>query len=211
MIKVCLSIKIIILGIFIFAIEPVLCEEDKNTSPNEISYKIYLTKKGDTLTKIAGSPDLYGSELKWPLIYSLNRSELNFLKEEDVSVEDRILPIGINLAILLPHEAKKSRLYVSLCEEYIWVINVSSSINKNKINKLASNLIESDYFVYFTLFDYEKKKYLRLRVGFYPSKEEAELDARVLRVKLDMPDIWVTRAKKDEIAEFVGFFGTLSP
>ena len=149
--------------------------------------------------------------MKWPLIYALNRSELNFLKEEDVSVEDRILPVGINLAILLTQEAEKSREYVSLREEYIWVINVISSIKKDNVNKLALNLIDSDYFVYFTSFDHEKKKYIRLRVGFYPSKEEAELDAKELRVKLDSPEIWVTRAKIDEIAEFVGFFGMFSP
>ncbi len=210
MIKTCLLIKILIPSIILLFAEPVYCEEDDVNSSGEISYKVYLTKRGDTLNEIAKKIDIYGDELKWPFIYILNKSEPGLKKEKDIPVENKILPAGVNLAILLTRETKKYALYDSLCKKFNWVINVSSDVKKDEISRLALNLMDSNYFVYLTEFDHENIKYTRLRVGFYPSREDADSDAGILKDKLNLPGIWVVRAGPEEVYEFVGFYGLLS-
>ena len=167
----------------------------------EKEVRYYTVKKGDTLFKIAGQPDVFGDSMKWPILYRLNAAKLEKLGDDDETPEKQIAE-GIKLQISASDEvAEKIK---NRNKEY-WVINVQSSPKKERIIPNAIKLIKKGYPVYLTHIKVDNKDWIRLRVGFFKEKEEADTEGKKLIKLMNISDIWVTRAGENEIKEFIGY------
>ena len=58
----------------------------------------YITKRDDSLSKIALRDDIYGDPLKWPIIYRLNQSLLHQLGSDENALHKKLHePLGISI------------------------------------------------------------------------------------------------------------------
>ncbi|MDB9823405.1 SPOR domain-containing protein [Deltaproteobacteria bacterium] len=170
-------------------------------SVEEAENGYYVTKKGDSLSGIAGREDVYGDILKWPILYSLNMAELDDI-EKDENFPDREMPEGIRLKILTPDEVKEN---LEKKPKNYWVINVISSSEKERIVPHIIKLIMNGYGAYITRIEVDGKDWMRLRVGFYKDKEEAEEEGEKVMAVLKFSDIWTTKVGDVELGEFGGY------
>jgi hypothetical protein len=172
---------------------------EKETVVEEVT-GYYIVKKGDSLSSIAGRGDVYGEPLKWPILYSLNMDKLDTL-EEGEDFLGRELPEGVMLKIITPDEAKENlgrRLH------NVWAVNVLSATTNEKIIPVAIRLIKNGYPVYITRATVKGKDWMRLRVGFFKNKTEANAEGKKIMSLLNLGNSWVTKIGK-ELEEFGGY------
>jgi len=161
----------------------------------------YVVKKGDSLSGIAAREAVYKDPLKWPILYRLNMDELGKLKLGKV-LPDKELPEGVRLKISSPDEVMenlKSRV------RDVWVISVVSAITNEKIVPPAIRLINNGYLVYITRARVKGKDWMRLRVGFFKNRTEANTKGKEIMIMLKLADSWVTKVEKKEFEEFGGY------
>jgi hypothetical protein len=171
----------------------------ENAEVEENGY--YITKRGDSLSGIAGRKDVYGDDLKWPIMYKLNMEKLKDI-EKDENFPDRELPEGIELKILTRDEVKEN---LEKRPENYWVINVISSPEKEILVPHVIKLIMDGYGAYIARTEIDGKDWVRLRVGFFEQKEEAEQEGEKIMDILDFSDMWTTKVGDIERGEFGGY------
>jgi hypothetical protein len=171
----------------------------ENTKVEENGY--YVTKRGDSLSGIAGREDVYGDDLKWPVIYRLNMEKLNDI-EKDEDFPDRELPEGIEFKILTRDEIREN---LEERPENYWVINVISSPEKEMLVSHVIELIMNGYGAYITRTEIDGKDWMRLRVGFFEQREDAETEGRKIMDILNFSDVWTTKVGDIERGEFGGY------
>jgi len=160
----------------------------------------YIVKRGDSLSIISGIEDVYGDPLKWPILYRLNMDKIGKLQVGEGFL-DRELPEGLRLKIITPDEARenlKGRL------NKVWVVNVISATTIGKIIPLAIRIIRNGYPVYITRAKVKGEDWLRLRVGFFQNKTEANKEGKKIMTLLNLDNSWVTKVGK-ELDEFGGY------
>lgn len=160
----------------------------------------YIVKKGDSLSSIAGRDDVYGDPLKWPILYRLNMDKLDTLQVGEDFLESE-LSEGVRLKIITPDEAKENlerRLH------NVWVVNVLSATTNEKIIPVAIRLIKNGYPVYITRATVKGKDWMRLRVGFFENKTDANIEEKKIMALLKLGNSWVTKIAK-ELEEFGGY------
>lgn len=162
---------------------------------------IYVTGKGDSLSRIAGRDDVYGDPLKWTILYRLNRDKLRDLKS-DTDLPDRELTGGIGLKVITPDEA---RVNLEKRKQDIWVVNVLSSPEREKIVPRAVKLMDNGARVYITRVKVKGKDWMRLRVGFFKKRKIAETEGKKLIAILKLSDIWTTKIGEKEFEKFGGY------
>lgn len=161
----------------------------------------YVVQKGDSLSRIAARKDVYGDPLNWPILYRLNRDKFD-KREAGVDFPDKNLSGGIKLKIITPEEAVanlKKRLRSS------WVVNVMSATDKEEINSASIRLIKSGYQVYITRARVRGKDWIRLRVGFFKNKAEADRVGKKIMGILDRVDSWSSKIAEKELKVFGGY------
>jgi len=172
---------------------------EKETVVEEVT-GYYIIKKGDSLSSIAGRGDIYGDPLKWPILYRLNIDKLATLEAGEDFLESE-LPEGVMLKIITPDEAKENlerRLH------NVWAVNVLSATTNEKIIPVAIMLIKNGYPVYITRATVKGKDWMRLRVGFFKNKTEANTEGKKIMSLLNLGNSWVTKIGK-ELEEFGGY------
>ena len=179
------------------AIRPPETEIIENKTVVEEVTGYYIIKKGDSLSSIAGRDDTYGDPLKWPILYRLNMDKLDSLQVGEDFLESE-LPEGVRLKIITPDEAKESlerRLH------NVWVVNVLSATTNEKIIPAAIRLMKNGYPVYLTRAAVKGKDWMRLRVGFFKNKTDANTEGKKIMSLLNFGNSWVTKIAK-ELEEF---------
>jgi hypothetical protein len=171
----------------------------ENAKVEEKGY--YVTRQGDSLSGIARREDVYGDDLKWPIIYSHNMEKLNDI-EKDEGFPDRELPEGIELKILTPDEVKEN---LQRKPKNYWVINVISSPEKGILVPHIIKLIMDGYGAYITRTEIDGKDWMRLRVGFFEQREDAEAEGKKIMDILNFSDVWTTKVGDIERGEFGGY------
>ena len=159
-----------------------------------------IVKKGDSLSSIAGRGDVYGDPMKWPILYRLNIDKLDTLEAGEDFLESK-LPEGVMLKIITPDEAKENlerRLH------NVWVVNVLSATTNEKIIPVAIRLIKNGYPVYITRATVKGKDWMRLRVGFFKNKTEANTEGKKMMSLLNLDNSWATKIAKER-DEFGGY------
>jgi hypothetical protein len=153
----------------------------------------YIIKKGDSLSSIAGRDDIYGDPLKWPILYRLNMDKLATLEAGEDFLGSE-LPEGVMLKIITPDEAKEN---LKRRRHNVWVVNVLSATTNEKIIPVAIRLIKNGYPVYITRATVKGKDWMRLRVGFFKNKTEADTEGKKIMSLLNLGNSWVTKIGKE--------------
>jgi cell division septation protein DedD len=174
--------------------------ESKPSTDTEESKGSYIVKKGDTLAAVAARKDICGDRLKWPILYRLNAQALNALPAENLP--DLPLPDGAKLRILTREEVARN---LEKRAGNIWVVNVLSAMTSAEVIPAVINLVRNDYPVYVAAAKVNDKDWMRVRVGFFKTKEEAEAEGKRIMGLMSLQDSWVTKLTKAEFAEFAGF------
>ena len=175
--------------------------EKKSEGLKQEEKRYYITERGDSLSKIAGRKDVYGDGLKWPIIYRLNMDVLDGLAK-DLILPNAEIPAGIRLKTVSSLEVQEN---LTKSPKDYWIINVISSQEEEAIVPHAIKLITSGYPAYITTADINGKEWMRLRVGFYGQKEDADRDGKKLMEILGFTDIWTTKVGDIERGEFGGY------
>ncbi|UCF56860.1 MAG: SPOR domain-containing protein, partial [Deltaproteobacteria bacterium] len=79
---------------------------------------------------------------------------------------------------------------------------VLSSPNKAEIIPAAIRLVKEGYPVYITRARVKGKDYMRLRVGFFEEKAEADTEGKKIMAMLNFPGTWTLKAGKQEFEDF---------
>lgn len=163
---------------------------------------IYAVKKGDTLSSIAARPDVLNDPLKWPILLSLNKDKLGEWATGE-NLPERELPQGTKLKVITAREA---RARINKATGALWVVNVLSATTGAEIVPPALTLVKQGYPVYIVRANVKGKDYMRLRVGFFKKKSEADEVGKKIKEQLNFQDSWSTKADKEEYEEVAGFF-----
>jgi tetratricopeptide (TPR) repeat protein len=162
----------------------------------------YTVRTGDTLSSVAARRDVYDDPLMWPSLYRHNRENLQFLRvRPDMPL--RQLAEGASLAYVTPEEAS-ARLGRMTGDR--WVINVASFQVFSNAVVPAVELINRGYQVYIPEARVKGRDWMRLRVGFFASRADAERAAsEVMRVVRTAEQPWIAQVTPDELARFAGY------
>ena len=80
-----------------------------------------------------------------------------------------------------------------------WVINMSSVVSKQSAIQLLDRIQKDGYNGYITRFKNNDKLWYRVRIGFFPTREDARILGENLSEKYSLHDIWTARASRGEI------------
>ncbi len=174
-------------------------EKKKISTKSELGY--YVVKKGDSLTSIAGRPDVYGDPLKWPILCRSNMDKLGKMEARE-DFADRNLPEGTRLKIVTPDEKKEN---LKTRANNVWVVNVLSTPNTKEIIPATVKLVEKGYTAYITRTKVKGQDYMRLRVGFFGDKAEADAEGKKIKALLNLGEPWKTKAGEEEFKDFGGY------
>ena len=161
----------------------------------------YTVKKGDSLSAIAARTDVYGDPLKWPILYRLNIDKIGELQLVEDFL-DRELPEGVMLKIITSDEAREN---LKRNAHNIWSVNVLSATTRVDIIPSTIMLIRNGYPVYITSAKVKGKDWMRLRVGFFKNKIEADAERKEIMTLLNLDNSWVTKVVQKELEEFGGY------
>ena len=162
---------------------------------------VYLVKKGESLSSISARTDVLKDPLKWPMLLSLNKDKLGEWATGE-NLPDRELPQGTKLKVITANEARAS---VKKATGNLWVVNVLSSTSSAEITPPAVTLVKQGYPVYIVRANVNGKDYMRLRVGFFKNRSEADEVGKKIKEQLNFQDSWSTKADKEEYEEVAGF------
>jgi len=185
------------------AIHPDAPEEtipQKSASP-KVSNGLYIVQESDTLSVIAGHPDVYGDPLKWPSLFRLNLEKLAGIARA-VGFENAVLPQGMELKVLKPVNVQEN---LRKNKELNWIVNVISEKDTNKITPLALRLMMNGSRVYITRVTVKGSDWIRLRVGFFKNQQMARASLEKVRSLTGVNEAWISRASKSEALEFAGY------
>lgn len=174
--------------------------EEKETEEEEME-AYYIVKKGESLYDVASREDVFGNKLKWPILYQLNIDTLANLKTEGDVVE-RALPEHLKLRILNPDTVEEN---LEKRSNRRWAINVLSTTTNEKVVPITMTLIRNGHSAYLTSATVKGKDWTRLRVGFFTSKAEADVQGKKIRDLLHISDLWSVKLGPMEFAEFAGY------
>jgi hypothetical protein len=178
---------------------PGLPTAQKQKAPQEEG-GYHTVRNGESLASIAGLQGTYRDPLKWPLIFRTNLDKLENLSAGE-DLPGTPLPEGMRLRIVTPEEAKKN---VQNRTGHDWVINVLSSTSEEEIALAAVVLAKKGYPIYITQGQVKGREWMRLRVGFFESKRDAEALGKKIQELLNLGDPWITKADQEEFREFGG-------
>jgi hypothetical protein len=188
---------------------PTVEDRRKSVSPTPVSEAVedrtkgeyYTVRKGDTLAGIAGLAEIYGDSLKWPLLLRSNLKKLVDLGSAS-NLPDRILPGGIKLRFLSEDEINEN---LKKRADRLWVVNVLSSTRTERITPNTIYLVKAGYPTYISTANIDGKEWMRLRIGFFKNRKEAQDKGKRVMNKLGLKDSWVTKIKEEEFAEYAGY------
>lgn len=161
----------------------------------------YVLKKGDTLAGLAGKEDVYGDPLKWPILVRHNVDELSHMSTAE-DLPDRLLPDGMKLKIFTQDEVKNN---LEERGKRRWAVNVLSTPNKREVIPVVVRLIRVGFPVYITRANVKGTDYIRVRVGFFAEKTEADVEGKRLMEVLNLSDFWTIEVGEKEVREFGGY------
>lgn len=206
---------------------PLMEKQEKQAEIADIKEEegCYKVQKGDSLFKIAGREDIYGDPLKWPSLFLLNMDILGGMKvarafklkwsslfelnpgDADAmkvlaEFESEELPEGLKLKFVTAQKAKENLAEVV---KKNWVVNVISSQNSKTLVRPAITLMKNGYRVYISKATVKEKDWMRLRVGFYATYQEAAAVGKKIMSILKEDEAWVTRIAQSELENFGGY------
>jgi len=162
---------------------------------------IYVVKKGESLSGIAQREDVYGDPLKWTILYRLNAEKLGNLGK-GADLPDKVLSEGLQLKLVTPDEARKN---LEKRAKRLWIVNILSATDPDRIVPAAVTLMQKGYPVYITSATVKGKDWMRLRLGFFDTRKSATAEGEEVLALLRFTGIWTTKASEDELKDYGRF------
>jgi hypothetical protein len=81
-----------------------------------------------------------------------------------------------------------------------------SSPKKERVVPNAVRLMKNGYYVYVTRTKVRGKDWMRLRVGFFSLKKDADVESKKIMALINIPEVWITNAGAEESKEFGGYY-----
>jgi hypothetical protein len=201
---------------------PSLIEKPEEQAVIKEADGYYKVQKGDSLSKVAGSEDVYGNTLMWPSLFRLNMDRLGGMKVAEAfdlkwsslfrlntdrsngfnvleNFEAEELPEGLNLKFVTEKDAKENLAKVA---QKIWVVSVISSQNMKSLVPPAITLMKNGYRVYISEARVKGQDWMRLRVGFFSNYEEAAAEGNKIMSLLNEEEAWVSRIAQSELENY---------
>jgi hypothetical protein len=175
---------------------------EKKTKERELQKtgegRLYVVQVGETLSSIAMREDVYGDPMRWPILY---RHNLDMFKDPELGegLPDRNLREGMRLRVITPEQAKAN---VEKRAGKFWVVNVLSATKTKEITPAAIKLVKNGYPVYITRARVRGKDWMRLRVGFFKDKAEANREGKKIVALLKRVEVWINKVEGDELEVF---------
>jgi septal ring-binding cell division protein DamX len=119
---------------------------------------------------------------------------------------ERELPPGTKLKIVMPGQSMEGKKKA----DSLWVANVMSSRSNDEIVPLAVRLVKRGFPMYMTRAQVKGQEWMRLRVGFFAGKAEAQEMGKKIKEAVQVEEPWVLKVGKEEYGEFAGFLETES-
>jgi hypothetical protein len=160
--------------------------------------EFYQVKEGETLAGIAGK--VYADPLKWPILYRMNLDALEGLPAGR-NMREIGLGGGIGLRIVTPE--KKDEMLRKRAN--LWVVNVLSATTEEKVSPIVAELARNRYPVYLSTARVKEKDWIRVRVGFFMNRAEAEAQGQRIMGLLGIDNCWVDKVNGMEFREFAGY------
>ena len=173
---------------------------EKKAAPEEES-GYYIAKGGESLSGIAKNEAVYGDALKWPLLYRLNVDKLGGMPP-GADFPERALSKGLKLKLFTPDEVKEN---LEKRPRNFWVVNILSSMTNEEIVPAAVQLMQEGYPVYITSARVKGKDWMRLRLGFFKKKIEADRAGKKIKALINAVDSWSTKAGEKEVEAYRGY------
>ncbi len=161
----------------------------------------YVVKSDESLSSISGREDVYGDPMKWPILYRLNLDKLDKMGLGE-DFPEREISEGIRMKFLTPDEKGEN---LKNRGQKFWVVNILSATTKKDIVLSAIRLIKNGYPVYITTARVSGKDWMRLRLGFFKNKAEADAKGKQAMAVLKFSDSWTTKIGPKEFEEFGGY------
>ncbi len=161
----------------------------------------YVTEEGDTLTTISGKDNINNNPLKWTFLYRNNAEALSSIKGKG-NLYERPIPAGIRLKITSPEEKKKNLEGMS---KAYYTVNALSSPSLEELGPHAVKLLEAGYYAYIASAIVRDKAYYRLRVGFYKTRSETDMEGEKIKKLLNITDVWTAKIDDAEFSDFGGY------
>jgi cell division septation protein DedD len=108
----------------------------------------------------------------------------------------------MKLKIVTPEEKKRN---LEKRANKMWIVNVLSTPNTKEIIPATMKLLKEGYLAYITRTKVKGKDYMRLRIGFFGTRTEADAAGKKIKALLNLGDPWKTKAGKEEFKEFAGY------
>jgi hypothetical protein len=170
---------------------------EKDTSPNlKSALKVlpredfYTVSPKDSLASIAAKQMVFNDPSKWALLLRFNLDELSYLKSGP-KLPKTILRKGTRLKIPVLNRSNQKPAKP-------WVVNVMSSPIPDLIVVETTRLIRNGFAAYIVAFSHKGKKWMRLRVGFFETRETAIATGEKIKTLLKLKDSWVTQISASE-------------
>jgi hypothetical protein len=115
---------------------------------------------------------------------------------------DKVLPEGIKLKFFTQEEVRNN---LEERGKKQWAVNLLSSPIRKEVVPPVVRLIRAGYPVYITRANVKGTNYMRVRVGFFEGKTEADSEGRKLIELVKLSDFWTLRVREEEVREFGGY------
>jgi uncharacterized protein involved in exopolysaccharide biosynthesis/uncharacterized protein YgiM (DUF1202 family) len=83
-----------------------------------------------------------------------------------------------------------------------WVVNMLSSLSKDYAIDFVREMKKDGNDAYVTRFNNKNRDWYRVRVGFFPTRDNALKTGKGLSEKYSLPDIWISKAPRKEILAY---------
>jgi hypothetical protein len=150
------------------------------------------------MDRLGGMKVAEAFDLKWSSLFRLNTDRSNGVNVlENFEAEE--LPEGLNLKFVTEKDAKENLAKVAL---KIWVVSVISSQNMKNLVPPAITLMKNGYRVYISEARVKGQDWMRLRVGFFATHQEATEEGGKIMSMLGEDETWVTRIAQSELENY---------
>lgn len=85
-----------------------------------------------------------------------------------------------------------------------WALNVASFSSLPEAKKLRGELKKQGYNSYITEFTKDSVRWYRVRVGFYPTRANAENIGKKIKQRFKVQTPWVVKPPKEEVSAYAG-------
>lgn len=161
----------------------------------------YVSRTGDTLMGIAAKEEVYGNPLKWPILCRYAVDDLGILDMKG-DFHRKILQKGLRFKILQPEEVHEN---LRMRADHRWVVSVLSSTIEEEIIPPIVTLLKEGYPAYLTEARIKGNDWMRVRVGFFGTRTEAEAEGKKIMSLLKLHELWVTKIGSPEFKEYAGY------